>query len=450
MKDKKRADNYNALYRKQHWFALAIKRQMYRRLERVKEMRRQENRQRKDYHKKYYQEHKEYFKQRNTQWVKNNPQARKQILKRYSEKLTRRRKRKRMKSKIERVIQEFLDYCRQRYDKETTRHYKNNMARFYDYIVSHKTRCAEYHNKWYHENRKPEDEKDPLWTKEYIRLQYAEQMDRDFITRYVGFVNHDEINPATKRPLNQSEKESRLYPLKGFLWFCLRKGYLKKDLRKFIIVPPREKKALKRVLTQDEMARYLDTPDITQEIGIRDKAILELSYSGLRSEEILGLKLKHLDVVTNTVTILDGKGNKDRVVPMTSEAVYWIKRWIDKRGQFIEEGKTTEYVFISKRAKPINRRNFATMIKKYAERAELSLEISPHDLRRTTATHLVENGAPIRLVQALLGHATLKVTTKYLRLSDEKIKKEHKNSHPANRRNLYYGEVRAGLHRPSA
>jgi integrase/recombinase XerD len=448
MKDKKKALNYNALYRKQHWFALAIKRQMYRRLEHVKEMRRQENRRREDYHKKYYQEHKEYWKAKSAEWVKNNPERRKQILKRYSEKLTRRRKRKNMKSKIERVIQEFLDYCKQRYDKETARHYRNNLNRFHNYIVSHQTRCSEYHSLHYQEMQKPENERDFNWVKEYQRIQYAEQIDRDFITRYVGYVNHDEINPSTKRPLNQSEKESRLYPMKAFLWFCLRKGYLSKDLRKFIIVPPRERKTLKRVLTQDEMARYLDVPDIGEPLGIRDKAILELSYSGLRSEEILGLKLKHLDVVTNTVTILDGKGNKDRVVPMTSEAVYWMKCWLDKRPQFA--GKDSEYIFISKRAKPINRRNFATMVKKYAKKAGIDLEVSPHDLRRTTATHLVENGAPIRLVQALLGHATLKVTTKYLRLSDERIKKEHKDTHPSNRRSLYYGKMEESLHRPSA
>ena len=439
MRDKEKAKNYNALYRRQHRFAIKLKNQMYRSLPHVKEQRRLYNQT--PERKAYYKKNKQRLNKKNSDWAKNNPDRRKLHLQRYAERLRRRKKRKNMRSDIQRVISEFLEYCRERYDPETTRHYRMNMNRFLNYIMRHTTRCNEYRSRFYQESKKPEAEQDFSWAKEFFRIQYSQDLDRDFILRYVSFVNHDEINEERNLPLSQPEKESRLYPLKSFLWFCLRKGYVKKDLRKFIVVPSREKKILKRVLTQDEMVRFLEAPDTKTVMGARDRALFEISYSGFRAEEMLTLKIKHVDLVTNTVTILDAKGDKDRVVPMTSEAIYWIKIWLGKRQELIKDKPDPEFLFLTKGLKPIHRRNFSEFIKKYIQKAGILLMISPHDLRRTTATHLVENGAPIRLVQALLGHATLKVTTKYLRLSDEKIKQEHKETHPSNRRDLYYARV---------
>ncbi len=342
-----------------------------------------------------------------------------------------------MRSKIERITHEFLEYCKDRYKPETIRHYGVNLQCFLDFIQSHTTRCPEYHARWYQEKRKPPHEQDFSWTKDFIRIQYVEDIDRDFISKYVAFVNHDAKNKRTNAGLSQSEKESRLYPLKTFLRFCQRKGYHKDDLTKFIYVPGREKKVLSRILTVDEMERLLDAPDTNKTLGIRNRALLELSYSGFRAEELLTLKLGHVDVVTNAVTILDGKGNKDRVVPMTNEAIYWIKRWLSRRPQFVGDSDT-EYLFVTSGKKAIHHRAFSKLLKNLTKRAGILIHISPHDLRRTTATHLAERGAPIRQIQALLGHATLKVTTKYLRLSEETIKQEYGKSHPANRRDIHY------------
>lgn len=349
-----------------------------------------------------------------------------------------------MKSSVERIIREFLDYCRDRYDPETLRHYEMNMQRFQDFIQSHTTRCKEYHSRWYQEQQKPEAERDFSWAKEYARIQHAEDIDRDFIARYTAFVNHDEVSTRTNQVLNQSEKESRLYPLKTFLRYCRRKGYITDDLCKFVYVPAREKKVMERALTVEEMERLLDVPDTEDTWGIRNQAILELSYSGLRSEEMLLLKVGEVDTVTNTITILDGKGNKDRVVPMTSEGLYWMKRWLSRRGQVVPAN--CEYVFVSKRKQPITRRVFLTMVKTWAKDAGILIDLSPHDLRRTTGTHLAARGAPIRQIQALLGHASLAVTTKYLRLADETIKQEFHKSHPASRRDMHYATGKDQIH----
>jgi len=313
-------------------------------------------------------------------------------------------------NRLKRVCREFLEYCKDRYSSETLRHYTMNVDRFLCYSSR-------------------------------LKVRHVEELSRDFITGYVSFVNHDEINKTTDLALGQPEKESRLYPVKSFLRYCQRKGYLKNDLTRFIYVPAREKKALKRALTIEEMQRLLEVPDINTDVGIRNRALFEMAYSGLRADELLSLKLEYVDVVTNSVSIINGKGNKDRVVPMTSEALYWVKRWLNRRPNFLKGVTDPSYLFITQGAKTINRRNFLALIKKSAKRAGMELDISPHDLRRATATHLVLNGAPIRQIQALLGHATLRVMATYLRLTDENIKAEHKKSHPSNRRDLHYGTI---------
>jgi len=426
----------DALYRKEHWFAIKLKNQIYKRLPKVKKRIRDTRNQ---YYKEYYQKHREKILQRSHNWAQANKNKTRYYKKKYKAKI---------KfnitfnhgERIKRIVSEFINYCKDRYAEHTIRQYKMNLDRFLKYIDKPGIRCNEYFRKLYKENKKSFEHRNFGWQKEFYKPRFVGAIDRDLIMNYISYVNHDEINVKGVK-LNQSEKETRLYPLKAFLLFCQRKGFIKKDLRKFVIVPSREKKVLKRTLTPEETARLLEVPGDKETVRIRDKALLELSYSGFRANEMLTLKLKHLDLDTNTVTILNTKGDKDRVVPMTREAIYWIKRWLNRRGEFVGNHEDPEYLFITKGVKPIIRRNFSAMLKKYAKKAKIPIDVSPHDLRRTTATHLVENGAPIRMIQALLGHATLKVTTKYLRLSNEKIKKEHKETHPSNRRNLYYGNL---------
>ena len=261
-----------------------------------------------------------------------------------------------MKTKVERIILEFLSYCKERYDEETCTHYTRNMLRFQSFIQRHTTRCAEYHAKWYQEKQKPKEQQDFRWAKDYIRIRYIEDIDRDFISRYGAYVNHDEKNLRTDLLLSQSEKESRLNPLKTFLKYCQRRGYQRDDLSKFVYIPAREEKVLSRVLSVEEMERLLEVPDTKDTWGIRNRAILELSYSALRAEELLLLKIGKVDVVTNTITIIDGKGDKDRMVPMTTEALYWMKRWLSRREQVAPPDY--DYVFVSKHKTSITRRVF--------------------------------------------------------------------------------------------
>ena len=430
----------DALYRKEHWFTIRLKNHMYKRLPCTRKLIRASNRRRKDYYRNYYEKNKERLKDKSRLWIKQNKDRRKLHWKRYDEKRRLKLAGLKYKPQIKRIVKEFLQYCKDRHKERTTQQYTMNINRFLSYIERPGARCKEYHCNFYYDSRKTPEERNNTWRKKFHKILFIKEIDKNLITDYVSYVNYDAINSKGLK-LNQSEKESRLYPLKAFILYCQRRDYLKKDLRKFVIVPPREKKIPHRLMTVDEMSRFLESSGDEETVRIRDRALLELSYSGFRANELLSLKIKDVDLDTNAVTIVNAKGNKDRVVPMTNEAIYWIKRWLSRRNEFIGGRSDPEYLFITSGLRPIRRRQFATMIKKYAKKTGVQLHVSPHDLRRVTATHLAENGAPIRLIQALLGHTTLKVTTKYLRLTDEKIKKEHKETHPSNRRNLYYGRV---------
>lgn len=428
----------DARYRQQHRFAIRLKNQMYKRTPRARKLARESNRRRKDYYRKWYAKNRERLILKAKLWAEENRERKRSHQRKYKRKM--RYRAGNASPKIKRIVEEFYQYSLERHKGRTAEQYKAKLGRFLSYIEKPGTHGGDYHKRMYEEGKKPPEERDYSWTKEYHKIRFTTELTRDLITDYVSYINHDAVNDKGMK-LNQPEKESRLYPLKAFLLYCQRRGYVKKDLRRFVIVPPREKKVLKRVLTREEMARLIESPGDKESLRIRDRALLELSYSGFRANEILSLKVKDVDLETNAVTILNGKGDKDRVVPMTREAVYWIKRWRARRREFMGGHNDPGFLFITSRRKTISRRHFSKMILKYARDAKIPMEVAPHDLRRVTATHLAENGAPIRLIQALLGHATLKVTTKYLRLTDEKIKQEHKETHPASRRDLYYGRV---------
>lgn len=435
----------DALYRKYHWFAIRLKQQMYNRLSHVKD-RRRGSKSRARYHKGYYEKNKDKVLKKVYEWGKANKDKRHLYQKRYREKL--KKKRRDIKTQINRkyrlmdVFSQYIEYCKDRYQKDTIRLRTLNMRRFFDYLDHLDEERKSYSSKYYKEHGvSPKEEEDAVLSS-LKRIKYVYELERDFITRYVAYVNTEEISRRTNLPLNYSEKRTRLEAFRSFLRFCQRKGYIKRDLTRFVISPKLEKKVLKRALTVEEMERILGMPDVNTTLGMRNRAFLELSYSGLRADEMLSLKLGQLDVVDNRIMILNGKGDKDRVVPMTQECLYWMKRWLARRKEFIGRHKDPEYVFITQKRNPILRCNFAHWLKGYAKRAGVFLEITPHDLRRTTATHLAKNGAPIRQIQALLGHSSLRVTTRYLRLTDEEIKAEYIRSHPSNRRALHYGQPR--------
>ena len=308
-------------------------------------------------------------------------------------------------ARLKTVLAEFLAYGRMRLARETQKQYARHLRHFQAWLA-----------------QRPKGQ----------RVRDIDQLTMEVLTDYQRWLNTAAIR-ASGAPLTQPDKEARLYALKAFLHFGHRKGYLPQDLRRFLLVPRRVHKVPKRLPSAEEMAQLLEAPSETTTVGIRDRALLELAYSGLRSAELLTLKVTDVQLDENRVFIRQAKGDKDRVVPMTSATRYWLGRWLRRRSEFCK-GTDPEICFLSKHTRPLSRRHFAVTLLRHARRARLPMAVAPHDLRRITATHLAERGAPLRLIQALLGHTSLKVTTRYLRLSDERIKREYTRSHPSNRR----------------
>ncbi len=306
------------------------------------------------------------------------------------------------------ALREFSAYVRSRYAEETQKHYERAIRGLSLWIA----------------NRPPGQ-----------RVHNVADLTPDVLSDYQRFLNTQMRRPEGQ-PFTQSMKEDRLYPLKTFLRFLYRKGFLAKDLRRLIYIPQREHKVPRRLLTIEEMTRLLETPSERSTIGIRDRAMLEIAYSGLRASELLTLALEDVDIKENRIFIRQAKGYKDRVVPMTNQAIYWLERWLSRRKDFLRRGET-QLLFISRGGRPIARRLFARSLEKYVLRAKLPVPVAPHDLRRITATYLAANGAPIRYIQALLGHVSLKITSRYLRFTDEQIKAEYERTHPSNKRSRH-------------
>ena len=178
---------------------------------------------------------------------------------------------------------------------------------------------------------------------------------------------------------------------------------------------------LPTVLTYDEVERLLAMPDTSKESGARDKAMLEVMYSsGLRVSELCLLKTNAVSFENRLITIRQGKGNKQRTVPISDAALDYLRRYMDEfRSK--NPGRKTSFVFLNLRGQPISRNYFFMQVRKYASEAGIAQTISPHTLRHCFATHLLERGAQIRIVQAMLGHTHLSTTQVYTHVSSERI-----------------------------
>jgi integrase/recombinase XerD len=193
---------------------------------------------------------------------------------------------------------------------------------------------------------------------------------------------------------------------------------------------PRGWKRLPKTLPAAEVDGLLARPDTSTLIGLRDKAMLELLYAtGLRVSELVGLKLPDINLERGFLLVM-GKGSKERAVPMGESAVAAIHAYLDGGRPALLTGKESNFLFISSRHRRITRQTFWGRIKFYARQAGIAQNISPHTLRHSFATHLLDNGADLRIVQAMLGHSDISTTQIYTHVSRERLKKIHEKYHP--------------------
>ncbi len=185
-----------------------------------------------------------------------------------------------------------------------------------------------------------------------------------------------------------------------------------------------------KVLTESEVLALLDAPDTETVNGIRDRTMLEVIYAtGLRVSELVGLRLEQLNLRQGVIHVV-GKGNKERLVPLGEDAVDWLNRYIrDGRPQLFK-GTTGSCLFPSNRGTPLTRQAFWHAIKRYAVRAGIRKSLSPHVMRHAFATHLLNHGADLRVVQMLLGHSNVSTTQIYTHVAKERLKELHAKHHP--------------------
>ncbi len=221
----------------------------------------------------------------------------------------------------------------------------------------------------------------------------------------------------------------RLSALRRFYRYQVQRGTLDHD-PSARLESPRLARRLPGVLSETQVEELLAAPDVSSALGLRDRAMLELLYaSGLRVSELVGLTVNRINLTQSTVRV-SGKGAKERLVPFGEEAADWLERYLARGRPEILSGRVSEALFPSRRAKAISRQAFWQAIKRYALRAGIEREISPHTLRHAFATHLLDHGADLRVLQMLLGHSDLSTTQIYTHVARERLKQIHAEHHP--------------------
>ncbi len=220
-----------------------------------------------------------------------------------------------------------------------------------------------------------------------------------------------------------------LAALRGFHKFLLTDGLAKTDPT-INLETPRGWKRLPKALSTKDVESLLDQPDRKTSIGVRDKAMLEILYAtGLRVSELVGLKWQNINLERGFLVVI-GKGSKERVVPLGELAVAALEEYVADARRFLLGNAESDYLFISSRHKTITRQMFWKRIKDYALKAGIKGAVSPHTLRHSFATHLLNKGADLRAVQAMLGHSDISTTQIYTYVSRERLKKIHEQYHP--------------------
>jgi integrase/recombinase XerD len=187
---------------------------------------------------------------------------------------------------------------------------------------------------------------------------------------------------------------------------------------------------LPKTLSSGEVESLLSQPDLSDPLGIRDKAMLEVIYAaGLRVSELVGLRLQDINLERGYVVVV-GKGSKERAVPLGEIAAVHLREYLDRARPLLIKGASSDSVFISSRKRQITRQMFWERIKHYVRKAGITRSVSPHTLRHSFATHLLDNGADLRSVQAMLGHSDISTTQIYTHVSRERLKRIHEKYHP--------------------
>ena len=237
------------------------------------------------------------------------------------------------------------------------------------------------------------------------------------------------IERLRQRGLAPSSVARRLSAVRGFYRHLLRDGAVRRDPTEHLDAP-RTSRPLPRALSRASASALVEAPDTRRPAGVRDRAILELLYAtGMRASECLGLSLEDLNLSAGYVVCL-GKGGKQRLVPVGGEALEWTRRYLEEVRPRDTRRRDSGRLFVNPRGGPLSRQSLWTLVRRAAAGARLKRRVSPHVLRHSFATHLLEGGADLRAVQAMLGHADISTTQIYTHLPTSALKRMYRAFHP--------------------
>jgi integrase/recombinase XerD len=220
-----------------------------------------------------------------------------------------------------------------------------------------------------------------------------------------------------------------LSSLRRFYGYAIRENKITVDPTA-LIDSPHIGKPLPISLSERDVERLLNAPEVSIPLGLRDKTMLEMLYAtGLRVTELVDLKFDQISFRQGVVRIT-GKGNKERLVPVGEEAMSWMEKYMTSARDSLLGGRQSDYLFVTNRADGMTRQAFWYIIKKHAKNVGINKELSPHTLRHAFATHLLNHGADLRVVQLLLGHTDLSTTQIYIHIARERLKELHAKYHP--------------------
>ncbi len=220
-----------------------------------------------------------------------------------------------------------------------------------------------------------------------------------------------------------------LSSIHGFYRYLLLKGRLQVDPSAQIDAP-RLGRQVPKSLSELDVERLLMSPDTSVPLGLRDRSMLELMYAcGLRVSELVGLQVAQVNLRQGVVRIT-GKGGKERLIPLGEEAMGWLERYLDDGRAELLQGRQSEALYVTRRGDGMTRQAFWYLIKRYAIRAGITTDLSPHTLRHAFATHLLNHGADLRVVQMLLGHSDLSTTQIYTHVARARLQELHARHHP--------------------
>ena len=221
----------------------------------------------------------------------------------------------------------------------------------------------------------------------------------------------------------------RLTSLRRFYHYLIREALITEDPTSKLKTP-RMGRSLPKSLTEEEVEALLEAPDIEQTLGLRDKAMIELVYAtGLRVSELVNLTLQEINLNHGVVRIT-GKGDKERIVPMGEEAVDWVERYMKEARMTLLKGVISDALFPARQGKAMGRHAFWHRVKQLTIKAGINKSISPHTLRHAFATHLLNHGADLRVVQMLLGHRDISTTQIYTHVAQARLQSLHAEHHP--------------------